>query len=34
MADYRPKMGSEEVAGDTDLSGKLVVVTGGSADFG
>ena len=34
MADYRPKMGSEEVAGDTDLSGKLVVVTGGSAGLG
>jgi|TARA_B100001964_G_scaffold184221_1_gene204084 NAD(P)-dependent dehydrogenase (short-subunit alcohol dehydrogenase family) len=34
MADYRPEMSSEEVAGDTDLSGKLVVVTGGSAGLG
>lgn len=34
MADYRPEMGSEEAAGDVDLSGKTVVVTGGSAGLG
>jgi NAD(P)-dependent dehydrogenase (short-subunit alcohol dehydrogenase family) len=34
MAKYRPEMGSEEVAGDADLSGKLVVITGGSAGIG
>jgi NAD(P)-dependent dehydrogenase (short-subunit alcohol dehydrogenase family) len=34
MEKYRPEMGSEEVAGDADLSGKLVVITGGSAGIG
>lgn len=34
MADYRPEMGSEEAAGEADLSGKTVVITGGSAGLG
>ena len=34
MADYQPEMGSEEAAGNADLSGKTAVVTGGSAGLG
>lgn len=34
MADYRPDLGSEEAAGDADLTGKTIVVTGGSAGLG
>lgn len=34
MADYRPEMDSEEAAGGADLSGRTVVVTGGSAGLG
>ena len=34
MADYKPEMGSEEGAGDVDLSGKTIAVTGGSAGLG
>ncbi len=34
MADYKPEMGSEEAAGDADLKGKTIVVTGGSAGLG
>lgn len=34
MADYRPEMGSEEAAGAADLSGRTVVITGGSAGLG
>lgn len=34
MADYKPEMGSEEAAGGCDLSGKTIVVTGGSAGLG
>ncbi len=34
MADYKPEMGSEEAAGNADLSGKTIVVTGGSAGLG
>ncbi len=34
MADYRPDMGSEEAVAGVDLTGKTVVVTGGSAGLG
>lgn len=34
MADYKPELGAEEAAGGADLSGKTVVVTGGSAGIG
>ena len=34
MADYRPEMGSEAAAGEADLSGKIAVITGGSAGLG
>ena len=34
MADYQPQMGSEEAAAGVDLTGKTVVVTGGSAGLG
>ncbi|MBL6692204.1 MAG: SDR family NAD(P)-dependent oxidoreductase [Pseudomonadales bacterium] len=34
MADYQPEMGSEEAAAGADLTGKTVVVTGGSAGLG
>ena len=34
MADYQPEMGSEEAAAGVDLTGKTVVVTGGSAGLG
>jgi NAD(P)-dependent dehydrogenase (short-subunit alcohol dehydrogenase family) len=34
MANYQPELGAEEAAGTADLTGKTVVVTGGSAGLG